>query len=115
MKLEDTDYKMREYVRVRKDEYEELTKKVLQLQKELEEEKHLHQLDEKTEDMYRNLYLEERQKFYNLKVWLEEDIKKLNPNNLEIGELNLILDDVKFYSYIQLKEVLERLVGDGNE
>ena len=103
---------MQTYKKISIEEYEELTNKILQLQKELEEEKYLHQLDEKTEDMYRNLYLEERQKFYNLKVWLEKKrdycIQEKDKKYIDdLGKEQLL------GCYLTCIEVLERLVGDG--
>ena len=40
--------------------------------------------------------------------YLEDEIKRINPNNLEIGELNLRLDDIKFTQYLIYKENLQK-------
>jgi hypothetical protein len=102
-KLEDTDYKMEEYVRVPKEKYNYYING-----KQISSEKLMQQLFRQVSRLQtQNVKL--GIKLDDLKDWLEEEIHKLNPKKLELGELNLILDDVKFYSYIQLKEVLERL------
>ena len=47
--------------------------------------------------------------------YLEDEIKRINPNNLEIGELNLRLDDIKFTQYLIYKENLQKykeIIGD---
>ena len=40
--------------------------------------------------------------------YLEDEIKRINPNNLEISELNLRLDDIKFIQYLIYKENLQK-------
>lgn len=40
--------------------------------------------------------------------YLEKEIKRINPNDLYIGELNLRLDDIKFTQYLIYKEVLQK-------
>ena len=50
--------------------------------------------------------------------YLEDEIKRINPNNLEIGELNLRLDDIKFTQYLIYKEILRKykeIIGISNE
>ncbi len=50
--------------------------------------------------------------------WLEDEIKRINPDNLNIGELNLRLDDVKFTQYLIYKEILQKykeIIGDDQE
>ena len=50
--------------------------------------------------------LENQQKeFIN---YLEDEIKRINPKNLYISELNLRLDDIKFTQYLIYKEVLQK-------
>lgn len=47
--------------------------------------------------------------------YLEEEIKQINPKNLDIGELNLRLDDIKFIQYLIYKEILQKYketIGD---
>ena len=46
--------------------------------------------------------------------YLEKEIKRINPNDLDIGELNLRLDDIKFTQYLIYKEILskyEEIIG----
>lgn len=40
--------------------------------------------------------------------YLEKEIKRINPNDLYIGELNLRLDDIKFIQYLIYKETLQK-------
>ena len=40
--------------------------------------------------------------------YLEKEIKRINPNDLDIGELNLRLDDIKFTQYLIYKEILSK-------
>lgn len=40
--------------------------------------------------------------------YLEDEIKRINPNDLDIGELNLRLDDIKFIQYLIYKEILQK-------
>lgn len=40
--------------------------------------------------------------------YLEDELKRINPEDLHIGELNLRLDDVKFTQYLIYKEVLQK-------
>lgn len=40
--------------------------------------------------------------------YLEDEIKRINPEELDIGELNLRLDDVKFTQYLIYKENLQK-------
>lgn len=47
--------------------------------------------------------------------YLEDEIKRINPNDLGIGELNLRLDDIKFTQYLIYKEILQKykeIIGD---
>ena len=61
----------------------------------------------------KNNNLETQQKeFIN---YLEKEIKRINPNDLYIGELNLRLDDIKFTQYLIYKEILQKykeIIGD---
>lgn len=50
--------------------------------------------------------------------YLEKEIKRINPNDLYIGELNLRLDDIKFTQYLIYKEILQKyksIIGVSNE
>ena len=40
--------------------------------------------------------------------YLENEIKRINPENLYISELNLRLDDIKFTQYLTYKEILQK-------
>lgn len=47
--------------------------------------------------------------------YLEKEIKRINPNDLDISELNLRLDDIKFIQYLIYKEILQKykeIIGD---
>ncbi|MCI6191213.1 MAG: hypothetical protein MR691_15010 [Clostridium sp.] len=47
--------------------------------------------------------------------YLEDEIKRTNPKELDIGELNLRLDDIKFTQYLIYKEILQKykeIIGD---
>ena len=50
--------------------------------------------------------------------YLEDEIKQINPKELDIGELNLRLDDIKFTQYLIYKEILKKyksIIGGKNE
>ena len=40
--------------------------------------------------------------------YLEDEIKRINPKELNIGELNLRLNDIKFTQYLIYKEILQK-------
>ena len=40
--------------------------------------------------------------------YLEDEIKRINPKELDIGELNLRLNDIKFTQYLIYKEILQK-------
>lgn len=47
--------------------------------------------------------------------YLENEIKRINPKELYISELNLRLDDIKFTQYLIYKEILQKykeVIGD---
>lgn len=49
--------------------------------------------------------------------WLEDEIKRINPKELDIGELNLRLDDIKFTQYLIYKEILQKyksIIGEND-
>ena len=52
-------------------------------------------------DTYKN----QQKEFIN---YLEDEIKRINPKNLDVGELNLRLDDIKFTQYLIYKEILQK-------
>ena len=48
-------------------------------------------------------------------IYLEDEIKRINPKELDIGELNLRLNDIKFTQYLIYKEILQKyksVIGD---
>lgn len=50
--------------------------------------------------------------------YLEDEIKRINPKELDIGELNLRLDDIKFTQYLIYKEILQKyksIIGVSDE
>ena len=49
--------------------------------------------------------LEQQKEFIN---YLEDEIKRINPKELDIGELNLRLNDIKFTQYLIYKEILQK-------
>lgn len=70
-------------------------------------------LDMRTDENIK--YKNQQKEFIN---YLEDEIKRINPNNLEIGELNLRLDDIKFTQYLIYKENLQKyksIIGDDKQ
>ena len=57
-------------------------------------------------------YIEEIDKMKNQQKefinYLEDEIKRINPKELDIGELNLRLNDIKFTQYLIYKEILQK-------
>ena len=49
--------------------------------------------------------LNQQKEFIN---YLEDEIKRINPKELDIGELNLRLNDIKFTQYLIYKEILQK-------
>ena len=50
--------------------------------------------------------------------YLEDEIKRINPKELDIGELNLRLNDIKFTQYLIYKEILQKyrsIIGVSHE
>lgn len=50
--------------------------------------------------------------------YLEDEIKRINPKELNISELNLRLDDIKFTQYLIYKEILQKyksIIGVSDE
>lgn len=57
-------------------------------------------------------YKNQQKEFIN---YLEDEIKRINPKELNIGELNLRLNDIKFTQYLIYKEILRKykeIIGD---
>lgn len=65
--------------------------------------------------IYEELLIQQKE-FIN---YLEDEIKQINPKDLDIGELNLRLDDIKFTQYLIYKEILQKyksiIGGTSNE
>ena len=59
----------------------------------------------KTIDKLRLKHNTQQKEFIN---YLEKEIKRINPNDLYISELNLRLDDIKFTQYLIYKETLQK-------
>lgn len=93
-----------------------------------EENQELKKQFEKRTKMYQNAYdysqkmegkaiiLETQQKKFI--KYLEDEIKRINPKNLDIGELNLRLDDIKFIQYLIYEEILQKyksIIGVSDE
>lgn len=77
---------------------------------------------EKVGTLTSELLYEENTKLINQQKefikYLEEEIKRINPNDLYIGELNLRLDDIKFTQYLIYKEILQKyksIIGVSDE
>lgn len=60
-------------------------------------------LDMRTDENIK--YKNQQKEFIN---YLEDEIKRINPKELDIGELNLRLDDIKFTQYLIYKENLQK-------
>ena len=108
---------------------QELLKENQALKKQLEE-KNNSQIFIDTQDMeeryaeglYQDYLEEENKKYKNQQKefinYLEKEIKRINPNDLYISELNLRLDDIKFTQYLIYKETLQKykeITGVSNE
>lgn len=70
----------------------------------------------------RNEWVELLGKFKNQQKefinYLEDEIKRINPKELNIGELNLRLNDIKFTQYLIYKEILRKykeIIGGKHE
>ena len=62
--------------------------------------------------------LEENQQQKEFINYLEDEIKQINQKELDIGELNLRLDDIKFTQYLIYKEILQKyrsIIGVSDE
>ena len=59
----------------------------------------------KTIDKLRIKHNNQQKEFIN---YLEDEIKRINPKELDIGELNLRLNDIKFTQYLIYKEILQK-------
>ena len=90
------------------DEMENWREEAKELKKQLEE------LDKKL--FFTKNELDMRQKSIDNKLnqqkefinYLEDEIKRINPKELDIGELNLRLNDIKFTQYLIYKEILQK-------
>ena len=59
----------------------------------------------KTYDSLEQKIKNQQKEFIN---YLEDEIKRINPKELNIGELNLRLNDIKFTQYLIYKEILQK-------
>ena len=59
----------------------------------------------KTYDSLEQKIKTQQKEFIN---YLENEIKRINPKELDIGELNLRLNDIKFTQYLIYKEILQK-------
>ena len=90
------------------DEMENWREEAKELKKQLEE------LDKKL--FFTKNELDMRQKSIDNKLnqqkeiinYVEDEIKRINPKELDIGELNLRLNDIKFTQYLIYKEILQK-------
>ena len=99
-------------------DYNDLLKENKELEKQLETineqanylRKSVERKEERIIDLqYTNEYVDKllnQQKEFIL--YLENEIKRINPENLYISELNLRLDDIKFTQYLTYKEILQK-------
>ena len=55
-----------------------------------------------------NIYSRNKTQQKEFIEYLEDEIKQINPKELDIGELNLRLDDIKFTQYLIYKEILQK-------
>ena len=98
-----------------KEEVKELKKQLEDTNEELELVRcDLHNRTSERDSYYRNIEIIENQQKEFIE-YLEDEIKRINPKELDIGELNLRLDDIKFTQYLIYKEILQKykdLIGD---
>ena len=69
----------------------------------------------KTYDSLEQKIQNQQKEFIN---YLEDEIKRINPKELDIGELNLRLNDIKFTQYLIYKEILQKykeIIGVSHE
>lgn len=93
-----------------------------QLKKQLEEyKKDIEDLDNQNQRAFENMQLNQLKVCNMIKQqkefikYLEDEIKRINPKDLDISELNLRLDDIKFTQYLIYKEILQKYketIGD---
>lgn len=88
--------------------YNQCAKLLKEMEQKAEEQQkdYLEALRIKHERAYEITKMKEQQKKFM--SWLEDLIKQINPKELDIGELNLRLDDIKFTHYLIYKEILQK-------
>ena len=109
-----------QYNALKQQKFNELLKENQELKHQLEENKDKINWYEnfeinKTIDKLRIKHNNQQQEFIN---YLEDEIKQINPKELDIGELNLRLDDIKFTQYLIYKEILQKykeIIGDDKQ
>ena len=92
-----------------------LLKENQELKKQLEEyKKDIEDLDNQNQRAFENMQLNQLKVCNMIKQqkefikYLEDEIKRINPKDLDISELNLRLDDIKFTQYLIYKEILQK-------
>ena len=104
-----------EHYLIPKDVFDELFDEMENWREEAKElKKQLEELDKKL--FFTKNELDMRQKSIDNKLnqqkefinYLEDEIKRINPKELDIGELNLRLNDIKFTQYLIYKEILQK-------
>lgn len=103
--------KTRDFINQNVKENKELKKQVEEIDRKLFFTKNELDMRQKSIDNKLN----QQKEFIN---YLEKEIKRINPNDLYIGELNLRLDDIKFTQYLIYKEILQKyreIIGVSNE
>lgn len=101
-----------------------LQKENQELKKQLEEyQKDIKDLDNQNKRAFENMQLNQLKVCNMIKQqkefikYLEDLIKRINSKDLDIGELNLRLDDIKFTQYLIYKEILQKykeIIGENN-
>lgn len=101
-----------EEIRRLKKQLEEYIKQNMKLKDELFDKRKEYQ------DTYKDVRIEIKEYKNQQKEfikYLEDEIKRINPKELDIGELNLRLNDIKFTQYLIYKEILQKykeIIGD---
>lgn len=103
------------------DEYDLITDERNQLKKQVEENKDNYNCLLKQKEQFEYImskqvdYQGQQKEFIK---YLENEIKRINPKDLDISKLNLRLDDIKFTQYLIYKEILQKykeIIGVSDE
>ena len=106
-----------------KDVFDELFDEMVNWKEEVKElNKQLEKKYKKIGTLTNEVLYEENTKLINQQKefinYLENEIKRINPKELDIGKLNLRLDDIKFTQYLIYKEILQKykeIIGVADE